>query len=106
VLVSFLSLGQIPERNNLRQERFVLAHGFRSFSPRSGPIGFGPVARLNIMEERHGEGKLLTSWQMESREEHACLCGLLPFPPLTPCGPLVYIYGWLRPHPGQVFPLS
>jgi hypothetical protein len=32
-VLGLLSLGQIPERNNLREERLVLAHGFRRFSP-------------------------------------------------------------------------
>jgi hypothetical protein len=33
VLIRLFITGQMPESNNLKGERFVLAHGFRNFSP-------------------------------------------------------------------------
>jgi hypothetical protein len=33
VLVSFASLDQITEQNNLREEGFIVAHSLREFSP-------------------------------------------------------------------------
>jgi hypothetical protein len=39
---------------NLKEDRFILAHGFRCFSPCSVGIAFRPVVRQNIMVEGHG----------------------------------------------------
>jgi hypothetical protein len=50
VLVSVLSPWQIPERNNLKEERFMLVHGFSSWS--FGIIVSGLVVRESIMPER------------------------------------------------------
>jgi hypothetical protein len=37
-------------KSTLKEERFVLAHGFSGFNPWSaGFIAFGPVARQNTM---------------------------------------------------------
>jgi hypothetical protein len=65
---------KIPEKNNFREERFILAHVSRSFSPWFHCCGLG--LRQNIMKEGHGGGRLLASWQPESRErerEKACM---------------------------------
>jgi hypothetical protein len=43
---------KILEKNNLEEERFVLAHRFRCFSPRlPGSAAFGPVERRHITME-------------------------------------------------------
>jgi hypothetical protein len=64
VLLEFLFLWQIPEKNNLKEERFILAHNFRSFSSwLLGSITFRPLAR----QKHHGGRKPFTSWQTESK---------------------------------------
>jgi hypothetical protein len=57
---------------NLKDERFNLAHSFRSLRPWSlGPVAFGPMVKQNVMAEAHGGGKLLISEQPgnKKREE-------------------------------------
>jgi hypothetical protein len=48
----FCHYENISEKNNLREERFLLADGFRGFSPLSaGSIVSGPVVRQDMMAE-------------------------------------------------------
>lgn len=47
VLVRFPSSSKIPEDNQLKEDRLILAHGFRDFSPFDS-ITLRPVARENI----------------------------------------------------------
>jgi hypothetical protein len=69
ICVSVLLLWQIPEKINLREEKFILAHGIRGFSPwLAGSIAFRPLARQNFMAEGCGGRKLLTAWQSGSQE--------------------------------------
>jgi hypothetical protein len=52
VFFSFHPCDKIPEKNNVREKSFLLAHGFRSFSPwLFGSIVSGPVLRQCIMVE-------------------------------------------------------
>jgi hypothetical protein len=71
VVVSFSSLGQIPEKNDLKEGKiYFLAHGFRGFSLRSaGSLVSGSMVRQSIMAERHVGVELLTSWQSGSGRE-------------------------------------
>jgi hypothetical protein len=49
---------------NLKKKRFILAHGFRGFSPcLLGSFISGPVLRQSTRTEERGRGKLLTVWQ-------------------------------------------
>jgi hypothetical protein len=45
---------EIPDRSNLREERFILANGFRSF--------------ISSWQAGYGWTKQLTSWHLGSRE--------------------------------------
>jgi hypothetical protein len=54
---------KIPEVINFKEEKYILVHNFRGFSPwLLGPIAFRLVVRQNIMEVHDGTN-LLTSWQ-------------------------------------------
>jgi hypothetical protein len=56
----------MPEENNLKEERVILAHSFRGFRPRSaGFIISGPVMRQKC---HGGRMWLVTSWQTGSRK--------------------------------------
>lgn len=50
-------------------ERFIVAHSFRVFSPwLLGPVAFGPVARQYTMAKSAWQRNLLTSWWSGSKE--------------------------------------
>jgi hypothetical protein len=51
----YCSCSQIPDINNIKEEGFTLAHGFRGVSP--------------SWHGGHDYIKLLTSWHVESREK-------------------------------------
>lgn len=55
---------QISEESNLKQERFLLAPGFRGWP---APLVLGLCQGRNILTEVCGRGKLLTSWRVGSR---------------------------------------
>jgi hypothetical protein len=63
---------KIPDTNNLRGERFALAHCFRGFGPQS-LLGFanpGPIVRQNIMvQERVVEEAAHFMGDRKQREE-------------------------------------
>lgn len=76
---------QRPEINNV-EERFVIAHGFRDFPPRSlGPATLGPVARQYLMVGAHDGGNcsphLAASQKREKEEGPGSQC---PLPGNTP----------------------
>jgi hypothetical protein len=50
----------------LKEEGFILAHGFRKFSSWSLGSIFGPVVRQHIMAEEYGGRKLVTLWKQGS----------------------------------------
>jgi hypothetical protein len=52
---------KIPEKINLKVERFILGCGIRSFGPQLlGSVVSGVMVRKEIMAEEHGKEKLLT----------------------------------------------
>jgi hypothetical protein len=50
----------------LKEEGFILAHGFRKFSSWSLGSIFGPVVRQHIIAEEYGGRKLVTLWKQGS----------------------------------------
>jgi hypothetical protein len=59
----------MPDINNLIEERFILAHGFRGFSHgQLSPFLLSLWQGRNITMEGHGGEKLLISGQPGSRE--------------------------------------
>jgi hypothetical protein len=57
-------------KNNLRDGIFVLAHGFRGFSPYSLTlVDTGPMVWQKIMAAGVCGGSLLTSWSTGSRKQ-------------------------------------
>jgi hypothetical protein len=66
LLVSFVA-GQIPQRNNLKEGRFVLAHGFSFQSMVSWLCCFWVMVKQNIMVEGWGGAELLNLWKPETR---------------------------------------
>jgi hypothetical protein len=69
VSISVLSLWQIPEKNNLEKERFILAHSFRAFSPWSAIFIDWCLMRGRISWWwEHSWVQLLISWRPGSRE--------------------------------------
>jgi hypothetical protein len=71
VLVAFFTVNQISEKNNLKEERFILAHSFRGFS--SWPL---PLLLLDLLQgriikvERHGRRKLLIHGIHKAERRH------------------------------------
>ena len=57
-----------PNKNTLKEEKFSLAHGFRSLV-HGGPTPLLWAQGENIMAEGYGGRVLLASWQLESREK-------------------------------------
>jgi hypothetical protein len=59
------------EKNNL-EERFILPHSFRGFSPwPAGSIVSGFVIKQNILAEGHGAAKLLSACWPGSRDRES-----------------------------------
>jgi hypothetical protein len=67
--LAFWYYNKIPEINNLKEERFILAHSFSVSDRNQLPGCFGPVMRWNIMVRAHGGAELFTSWWWGSREK-------------------------------------
>jgi hypothetical protein len=66
VLVVFLSLWKILERNMLKEKRLILSHDFCPWSTWS--IDFRPKVRQKHPGGRPCEGKMTTSWQSRSKK--------------------------------------
>jgi hypothetical protein len=67
---------------NLKEERFILVHGFRGFSVWSvDPIVSRPLTRQNIVDRTYGGANRLTSWWPGSRKESR---GTSTFPKASP----------------------
>jgi hypothetical protein len=94
-----------PEKNNLRKEKFVLAHSVRGrFQSMVGWLHcFGAVERYCIMAEGDGGVTLFILWGPESRERERMpvvdflLLPLLFHPSLHSNGQCCPPSGWLFP---------
>ena len=68
-MLIFITVTKIPDKNNLEEERFILAHSSRGsvhgwLTPCSGV-----KVSQNIVVEGHSGEKQLTSWQPGRREK-------------------------------------
>lgn len=59
-LLVFYYCDKIPEKNNLKEEKFILVHGFRGFSAWSVQCtAFGPEVGLTPWQRVGGKVKML-----------------------------------------------
>jgi hypothetical protein len=69
MLVIFLFLWQIPERNNLKEQGLILAHNLRGFSHgQLTPLFEGSWQGRNTTGEGHGRANLFTHGSQEAKK--------------------------------------
>jgi hypothetical protein len=85
-----------PERNNLKEERFIWAHSFRNFNPWSiDSIAFRPMARQKHCRRRTWQKKAIHLMAARKQRgiterdqsQNVSFTGISPSYPLTPTRP-------------------